>query len=58
MTAISEYNNEPPDNNPDNEEECICKGKGYIVHGDGHETPCPCIESGGTCDHNPKCGSK
>lgn len=22
-----------------------CGGKGYIVHGDGHKTPCPCPSS-------------
>jgi len=39
------------------DESCICEGKGYIVHGDGHRTNCPCVESGEACDHNPKCGS-
>lgn len=26
--------------------ECNCGGKGYIVHGDGHQTPCPCLVDG------------
>jgi len=30
-----------PDN-PDDNIECSCNGTGVIVHGDGHETPCPC----------------
>ena len=30
-----------PDN-PDDNVECSCNGTGVIVHGDGHETPCPC----------------
>lgn len=24
------------------ENECPCDGSGYIIHGDGHKTPCPC----------------
>ena len=27
---------------PDDNVECSCNGTGVIVHGDGHETPCPC----------------
>ena len=50
-------NPEKPDNPiPSPNEECICKGLGYIVHGDGHKTDCPCVESGENCEHNPKCG--
>lgn len=29
-----------PTPKPDND--CDCEGKGFIVHGDGHKTPCPC----------------
>tara|TARA_R110002020_G_scaffold46539_17_gene132394 strand:- start:5236 stop:5904 length:669 start_codon:yes stop_codon:yes gene_type:complete len=58
ISAISEYNREIPDETPDDEDGCICEGKGYIIHGDGHRTPCPCIESGNECQCNPKCGSK
>ncbi len=55
LSAISEYNNDDGPDTPDNDEECPCGGKGYIIHGDGHKTPCPCIESGQECPHNPKC---
>jgi hypothetical protein len=27
-------------------EKCPCNGKGYIVHGDGHRTPCPGTSAG------------
>ena len=30
-----------------NPENCPCEGTGYIVHGDGHKTECPC---GPNCD--------
>ena len=37
-----------------------CGGKGYIVHGDGHRTPCPCPPScpckKGTACPDGKCG--
>lgn len=36
-----------PDPKPD---QCDCGGKGFIIHGDGHRTPCPC---GPNC----QCGS-
>lgn len=26
----------------DDENKCPCDGNGYIIHGDGHKTPCPC----------------
>lgn len=55
---IAKYNNE--DDNPkpdDDEDECLCEGKGYIIHGDGHKSTCPCLESGKECKHNPRCGS-
>ncbi len=55
LEAISEYNNNDTPDTPDNDDECPCGGKGYIVHGDGHKTPCPCIESGNECPHSPKC---
>jgi len=29
-----------PEPNPD-KNKCPCKGSGWIVHGDGHKTPCP-----------------
>ena len=32
---------------------CDCGGKGYIIHGDGHKTQCPCLASGSSC----KCSS-
>jgi hypothetical protein len=55
--AIAEYNNEDDNPEPVVITDCICEGKGYVVHGDGHKTDCPCIESGESCKHNPKCGS-
>lgn len=30
-------------------ESCDCRGTGYITHGDGHKTPCPC-GGPGACD--------
>lgn len=59
LSAIKEYANvepDPPDE--DEDEDCPCEGLGYIIHGDGHRTPCPCIESGKKCTHNPKCGTE
>jgi len=58
FASIAEYNKEDDDPEPDVDTECICEGKGYIIHGDGHKTDCPCIESGEECKHNPKCGSR
>ena len=57
-SAIAEYNSE--DDTPDVivNTDCICDGKGYVVHGDGHKTDCPCIESGETCEHDPPCKQK
>jgi hypothetical protein len=39
----------------DDEEDigCGCNGREYIEHGDGHRTPCPCLEDG-----NCKCESE
>lgn len=52
--ALDKYNgNVEPD--IDDDDECPCGGKGYIVHGDGHRTECPCVASGKDCNHNPKC---
>ena len=35
-------------NNPEpNPDTCPCEGTGYIIHGDGHKTECPC---GPGCD--------
>lgn len=51
--AIAEYN--LLDVEPDNNEDCICEGNGYVIHGDGHKTDCPCIESGEDCEHDPTC---
>ena len=39
---LTEPNN--PEPNPEN---CPCEGTGYIIHGDGHKTECPC---GPSCD--------
>ena len=30
------------DEDEDTPVECTCNGTGYITHGDGHKTPCPC----------------
>jgi hypothetical protein len=59
LSAIAEYNQEDdePIPDPDEVEDCPCEGKGYIIHGDGHRTKCPCVESGKDCEHDPKCGS-
>ena len=57
--AIKVYSDTDDDDTPAPEpesEDCICEGAGYVVHGDGHKTPCPCVESGEDCEHNPKCG--
>lgn len=36
----------PPAPKPEPSKCCSdCGGKGYIVHGDGHRTPCPCPAS-------------
>jgi len=58
LKAIKDYNNDDDDDPvpPNPVEECICEGKGYVIHGDGHRSPCPCVESGQDCNHNPKCG--
>jgi hypothetical protein len=36
-----------PEPKPEPKPSCCtdCGGKGYIVHGDGHRTPCPCPAS-------------
>lgn len=40
----------PIDNETDTATTCQCNGKKVIVHGDGHKTPCQCINSGdGIC---------
>lgn len=50
LATIAEYNNdEDPEPNPD-EDDCPCEGKGYIIHGDGHRTDCPCVAAGRKCD--------
>ena len=41
---LTEPNNPNPEPNPEN---CPCEGTGYIIHGDGHKTECPC---GPSCD--------
>jgi hypothetical protein len=58
LKAIKDYNNDEEDDPvpPNPVEDCICEGKGYVIHGDGHRSPCPCVESGQECSHNPKCG--
>jgi len=50
LAAIAEYNKEDDNPSPDDNVDCPCEGKGYIVHGDGHKTPCPCVADGGTCN--------
>ena len=30
---------------PDEKKDCECGGNKYIIHGDGHRTPCPCGEN-------------
>jgi len=38
--------------------DCICD-KGYIIHGDGHRTPCPCLEDEGCkCESEIDTGDK
>lgn len=40
----------PIDNETDTATTCECNGEKVIVHGDGHKTPCQCINSGdGVC---------
>jgi hypothetical protein len=39
-------------------EECSCAGKGYIEHGDGHRTPCPCLDTAGGCNCKNNSGDK
>lgn len=56
-SSIAEYNNNDEDPKPEVNTECICEGKGYVIHGDGHKTDCPCVEAGEDCKHDPKCGS-
>jgi len=60
VDAIKVYSDTDDDDNPPapepESEDCICEGAGVVVHGDGHKTPCPCVESGEDCEHNPKCG--
>lgn len=40
-------NEPPPAPTPPKPGECCsgCKGTGFITHGDGHRTPCPCPPS-------------
>lgn len=37
----------PPGPEPEPKPGCCdeCRGTGWIVHGDGHKTPCPCPQS-------------
>jgi thiol-disulfide isomerase/thioredoxin len=35
------------------EKKCECRGKKVIVHGDGHKTPCPCLNNGSSCNCKP-----
>lgn len=35
-------NDEQQDEKPDDDSKCECNGTGYITHGDGHRTKCPC----------------
>lgn len=50
--AIAEIVKEEKEDNTDTSK-CDCGGKGYIIHGDGHKTQCPCLASGSSC----KCSS-
>lgn len=57
MTAVKKFiNDEDEDDVTPDVEDCPCEGKGYIVHGDGHRTECPCVASG-ECNCAVKCGS-
>lgn len=38
--VLKEKDDEKDDEKDENE--CPCDGGGYIIHGDGHKTPCPC----------------
>jgi len=49
LLAVDAYNNVDPE--PDTPiDDCPCEGKGYIVHGDGHKTDCPCVAAGRECN--------
>jgi len=54
-TIIREYNKVPDQPKPDDIDSCPCAATGFIIHGDGHKTPCPCIANGKQCKH--KCKS-
>lgn len=41
LRVITEYNKKDDEPSPE-PAECTCDGTGYITHGDGHKTPCPC----------------
>ena len=44
-------NDYEPETKPDDDtvEDCPCDGSGKITHGDGHQTPCPCLIEGSEC---------
>jgi thiol-disulfide isomerase/thioredoxin len=44
-------NDYEPETKPDDDtvEDCPCDGSGKITHGDGHQTPCPCLIEGSDC---------
>lgn len=45
--AVAAMNN--PDTTPDEDDEELCDGSGYITHGDGHKTLCPGCSA---CENN------
>lgn len=43
LSILAEYNNVVPPKPPQPDDiKCQCDGSGYITHGDGHKTKCPC----------------
>lgn len=41
--------NEKDDKKEETIEKCSCDGSKVMVHGDGHKTPCKCINNGKEC---------
>lgn len=54
---VNENTEENNDNNNDDDNDnttCKCNGTEVIIHGDGHKTPCKCINEGGECNCSKK----